>query len=162
MDAGTIILWIFSALFIITGLVGLIIPVIPGPIILLGGLVMAAWAENFFFVGPMIITILTILAILAHALDFLAGAMGVKRFGASRKAAFGAAMGAVFGIFFGFIGMLIGPFIGALIGELAVSKNIHTAGLAGIGAWLGMMVGAAAKMAIGFSMVGLFIFARLF
>ena len=162
MDFGTIILWTLSALFIITGLVGLIIPVIPGPIILLAGLVMAAWAENFFFVGPMIITILTILAILAHALDFMAGAMGVKRFGASRKAAFGAAMGAVFGIFFGFIGMLIGPFIGAVIGELTVQRNFQAAGLAGIGAWLGMVVGAAAKMAIGFSMVGVFIIARLF
>ncbi len=161
MDFGTILLWMFSALFTAMGLCGLIVPVIPGPILLLGGLVMAAWAENFFFVGPIIITVLTVLAILAHALDFLAGAMGVKRFGASPKAAFGAAIGAVVGIFFGFIGMLVGPFIGALIGELAVSKNIHTAGLAGIGAWLGMVVGAAAKMAIGFSMLGIFIIARL-
>ncbi len=162
MDFGTILLWMLSALFTVIGLCGLIVPVIPGPIILLTGLIMAAWAENFIFAGPVIITILTILALLAHALDFLAGAMGVKRFGASRKAAFGAAMGAVFGIFFGFIGMLAGPFIGAIIGELTVSKNIQTAGLAGIGAWLGMVVGATAKMAIGFSMVGIFIFARLF
>ncbi len=162
MDFGTILLWMFSAIFTAVGLCGLIVPVIPGPIILLSGLIMAAWAENFSFIGPMIISILTVLAILAHALDFMAGAMGVKRFGASRKAAVGAAIGAVVGIFFGFIGMLVGPFIGALIGELAVSKNIHTAGLAGIGAWLGMMVGAAAKMAIGFSMVGIFIIARVF
>jgi hypothetical protein len=162
MDAGTIFLWILSALLTVIGLCGLIVPVIPGPILLLGGLITASWAENFIYVGPMIITILTVLAILAHALDFLAGAMGVKRFGASSKAAFGAAMGAVVGIFFGFIGMLVGPFIGALIGELSVSKNIHTAGLAGIGAWLGMILGAAAKMAIGFSMVGIFILARLF
>jgi len=102
------------------------------------------------------------MAILAHALDFMAGALGVKRFGASRKAVFGAAMGAVFGLFFGFIGMLAGPFIGAIIGELTVSKNFQTAGLAGIGAWLGMIVGTAAKMAIGVSMVGVFIIARLF
>jgi len=88
--------------------------------------------------------------------------MGVKRFGASRKAAIGAAIGAVFGIFFGFIGILIGPFIGAVIGELTVNKNIRTAGFAGIGAWMGMMVGAAAKAAIGFSMVGIFLIARLF
>jgi len=58
--------------------------------------------------------------------------------------------------------MLLGPFIGALIGELSVSKNIQTAGLAGIGAWLGMVIGAAAKVAIGFSMLGIFIIARLF
>jgi uncharacterized protein YqgC (DUF456 family) len=162
MDFGTILLWILSALFTAIGLCGLIIPVIPGPILLLAGLVLAAWAENFAFIGPVIIIILTLLAVLAHALDFLAGAIGVKRFGASRKAAFGAAIGAVFGIFFGFIGILLGPFIGAIIGELTVNRNIQAAGLAGIGAWLGMIVGAAAKMAIGFSMVGIFIIARLF
>ncbi|MBC2716986.1 MAG: DUF456 domain-containing protein [Desulfobacteraceae bacterium] len=162
MDAGTLILWILSALFTITGLAGLIIPVIPGPVLLLAGLVMAAWAENFVFVGPVVITILTLLAVLAHALDFLAGAMGVKRFGASRKAVIGAAIGAIFGIFFGFIGILTGPFIGAIVGELTVQRNFQSAGLAGIGAWLGMMVGAAAKIAIGFSMVGIFIIARLF
>jgi uncharacterized protein YqgC (DUF456 family) len=162
MDFAAITLWIFSTLFTAIGLTGLIIPVIPGPILLLTGLVLAAWAEHFIYIGPVIIIILTLLAVLAHALDFLAGALGAKRFGASRKAAFGAAIGAVFGIFFGFIGMLLGPFIGALIGELTVSKNIQTAGLAGMGAWLGMVVGAAAKMAIGFSMVGIFIIARLF
>jgi uncharacterized protein len=162
MDFVTIILWILSALFTAIGLTGLIIPVIPGPILLLVGLAMAAWAENFIFVGPIIIIVLTVLALLAHALDFLAGAMGVKRFGASRNAAIGAAIGAVVGIFFGFIGMLLGPFIGALIGELAVSKNFQAAGLAGMGAWLGMIVGTAAKMAIGFSMVGIFFIARFF
>jgi len=162
MDVGILILWTLSALFIILGLAGLIVPVIPGPVMLLTGFVLAAWAENFAFVGPVIITILMLLTLLAHALDFLAGAMGVKRFGASRKAAIGAAIGAVFGIFFGFIGILAGPFIGAVIGELTVNRNIQAAGLAGIGAWLGMMVGAAAKMAIGFSMVGIFIIARLF
>lgn len=162
MDFATITLWLLSVLLTAIGLTGLIIPVIPGPILLLAGLVLAAWAENFAFIGPVIIIILTLLAVLAHALDFLAGAIGVKRFGASRKAAFGAAIGAVFGIFFGFIGILLGPFIGAIIGELTVNRNIQAAGLAGIGAWLGMIVGAAAKMAIGFSMVGIFIIARLF
>jgi len=162
MDFAAVTLWILSALFTAIGLTGLIIPVIPGPILLLIVLAMAAWAENVVFIGPVVITVLTLLAILAHALDFIAGALGVKRFGASRKAAFGAAIGAVAGIFFGFIGMLLGPFIGALIGELSVSKNIQTAGLAGIGAWLGMVIGAAAKVAIGFSMLGIFIIARLF
>jgi uncharacterized protein YqgC (DUF456 family) len=162
MDVGTLLLWPLAALFIILGLAGLIVPIIPGPILLLTGLVLAAWAENFTFVGPVIITILTLLTLLAHALDFMAGAMGVKRFGASRKAAIGAAIGAVFGIFFGFIGILAGPFIGAVIGELSIRKNFQAAGLAGIGAWLGMIVGAAAKIAIGFSMVGIFIIARLF
>ncbi|MEZ4549232.1 MAG: DUF456 family protein [Desulfobacterales bacterium] len=58
---------------ILAGLAGLILPVIPGPVILLAGLVLAAWAENFVFIGPVVITVLTLLALLAHALDFIAG-----------------------------------------------------------------------------------------
>lgn len=162
MDAGTIIIWISAGLFIIAGIAGLILPVLPGPVLLLTGLGLAAWAENFVFVGPVILTILAALAITAHALDFLAGAMGVKRFGASRTAATGAAVGAVFGMFFGFVGILAGPFIGAVIGELIAVKNIQTAGRAGIGAWLGILIGIAAKVAIGFSMIGIFVIARLF
>ena len=162
MDVGTIILWIFSAMFIITGIVGLVAPILPGPFLLLAGLVLAAWAENFIFVGPVILTVLGIMAISAQGLEFLSGAMGSKRFGASRSAATGAAIGAVVGIFFGFIGIFAGPFIGALIGELTVNRNIQAAGLAGFGAWVGMIIGAAAKVAIGFSMIGLFLLARVF
>ena len=162
MDMGIVLLWMLAAVCITAGLAGLILPVIPGPILLLTGLVLAAWAENFVFVGTFTIAILTVLAILAHTVDFIAGAMGAKRFGASRQAAIGAAVGAVIGIFFGFIGVVVGPFIGAVAGELTVNKNIQAAGLAGIGAWLGMLIGTAAKAAIGFSMVGVFVIARVF
>lgn len=162
MDIGIILLWTLAGIFIVAGLAGLIIPVIPGPVLLLTGFILAAWAENFAFVGGFTIAILTVLAILAHTIDFIAGALGVKRFGASRNAAIGAIVGAVAGIFFGFIGIFTGPFVGAVIGELLVRKNLKTAGLAGVGAWLGMLVGTAAKVAIGFSMVGVFVFVRLF
>jgi len=162
MEAGTFIIWIFAALFVVAGIAGLILPVLPGPILLLAGLFLAAWAEHFAFVGPVILLILTVLALSAHALDFLAGAMGVKRFGASREATIGAAIGSVFGMFFGFFGIVAGPFIGAVIGEVLSVKNIQTAGHAGIGAWVGMMIGIAAKVAIGFTMIGIFLIARLF
>ncbi|MEZ4566104.1 MAG: DUF456 domain-containing protein [Desulfobacterales bacterium] len=161
MNVSTLLLWLFSAVLILAGLAGLILPVIPGPVILLAGLVLAAWAENFVFIGPVVITVLTLLALLAHALDFIAGAAGVKRFGASRAAAVGAAVGATVGMFFGFFGIVAGPFIGAVVGEMSVNREIRAIGLAGYGAWLGMIIGIAAKVAIGFSMVGIFLIARL-
>jgi uncharacterized protein YqgC (DUF456 family) len=161
MDIGAAFLWLSAAVFILAGLAGLIVPVIPGPVVLLVGLVLAAWAESFVYIGPMIITVLTLLAFLAHFLDFIAGAAGVKRFGASRSAAVGAAFGAVVGMFFGFFGIIAGPFIGAVLGEMTVNRKIRAIGLAGYGAWLGMVIGIAAKVGIGFSMVGLFLIARL-
>lgn len=161
MDIGILLLWTLAGIFIAAGLVGLVLPVLPGPVLLLTGLILAAWAENFAFVGSVTLTILTVLAILAHAVDFIAGALGAKRFGASRSALIGATVGAVLGIFFGFIGILTGPFIGAAIGELLVQKNIRAAGLAGLGTWMGMLAGTAAKVALGLSMVSLFLVARL-
>ncbi len=161
MDFGAIALWFFSAVFMVAGLAGLIVPVIPGPVMLLAGLVLAAWAEQFVFIGPWIIAVLTVLALVAHALDFMAGAAGVKRFGASRSAAAGALIGATVGLFFGFFGIIAGPFIGAVIGEMSVRRDIRAIGIAGYGAWMGMVIGIAAKVAIGFSMIGIFVIARL-
>ncbi|MEZ4549231.1 MAG: DUF456 family protein [Desulfobacterales bacterium] len=70
-------------------------------------------------------------------------------------------MGATVGMFFGFFGIVAGPFIGAVVGEMSVNREIRAIGLAGYGAWLGMIIGIAAKVAIGFSMVGIFLIARL-
>lgn len=161
MDAAAIGLWTGAAVLTAAGMAGMVLPVVPGPFLLLAGLVLGAWAEDFVHVGPILLAVLAVLAVAAQALDFLAGAMGVKRYGASRRAAAGAAVGAVVGLFFGFFGVFLGPLIGAVIGELTISPNLPGAGRAGLGAWLGILVGTAAKIAIGFSMIGLFVVARL-
>jgi len=162
MDIGIIILWMFAAIFVAAGIAGLILPVLPGPILIFAGLILAAWAEGFAHAGIVTIGILALLAILASAIDFLAGAFGAKRFGASKRAVAGAGIGTLAGIFFGIPGIIIGPFAGAVIGELTVKKDINAAGRAGIGAWLGLLLGVAAKAAIGFAMIGVFIIAQFF
>jgi len=160
MEFSTLLLWIFAVICVIAGLAGLILPALPGQLLIFIGLLLAAWAEDFAYVGAVTIAVLAILMILAYAVDFIAGALGAKRFGASRMAALGAVVGAIVGIFFGFIGVLIGPFIGAFLGELMVQSKFETAGRAGIGAWIGLIVGTAAKVALGFSMLGIFLLAR--
>ena len=97
---------------------------------------------------------LGVLAALAVAVDFIAGAFGVKRFGASGRAVTGATIGAIVGLFFGIVGVLVGPFVGAVIGELSVRRNLAAAGRAGVGAALGLALGTAAKLAIAFAMIG--------
>jgi uncharacterized protein YqgC (DUF456 family) len=162
MELTAIFLWVLALALVVIGMAGIILPVLPGPSLIFIGLVMAAWAEGFSHVGPITIGILAVLAVLASAVDFLAGAYGVKRFGASRRAMIGAAVGAVIGIFFNIPGILIGPFAGAVIGELTVKHDIHMAGRAGFGAWLGLIMGIAAKVALGFIMIGVFVIARFF
>ncbi len=155
-------LWVLSILLVAVGIAGLIIPVIPGAPLLFAGLFAAAWAENFSHVGWVTLTLLGVMAVLAYAVDFLAGAFGAKRFGASPRAVLGAAIGAIVGIFFGIAGVLLGPFIGSVLGELSVRSDVRAAGMAGFGATLGLALGAAAKLAIGFGMIGIFLVVRLF
>ncbi len=158
-----LILWIIlSIILVLSGLAGLILPALPGPLLIFAGLLMAAWAEGFKYVGGITISILAFLAVLAYVADFVAGAFGAKRYGASRRAAVGAAIGAIAGLFFGFAGVILGPFAGAVIGEITAGRDLRAAGVAGFGAWVGMILGIAAKMALGFAMVGWFVIARIF
>ena len=124
------------------------------------GLFVAAWAEDFAHVGAKTLIILAVMTVLIYAFDFLAGAFGAKRFGASRRAVIGATLGAIAGLFFGIPGILLGPFIGAVLGELSDRSNLKAAGLAGIGATLGLALGVAAKLTMAFAMLGIFITVR--
>jgi len=156
----TALVWTLVSLLVITGLAGLVLPALPGPLLLFGGLWMAAWAEDFVYVGVTTLVGLGIMAALATLADFVAGALGARRYGASIRSVIGAALGAVVGIFFGLVGLLLGPFIGALIGELPARKGFVAAGRAGWGATLGLVLGSAAKLALGVAMLGLFLVMR--
>lgn len=144
----------------LVGLLGLALPALPGAPLLFVGLVCIAWAEDFVFVGTGTLVILAVLAVLTYAVDFIAGAFGVQRFGASSRAMLGAALGAVAGLFFGFFGIVIGPFLGAGIGELSTGQDLRAAGRAGIGATIGLAIGVAAKLTLAFAMIGIFILMR--
>lgn len=163
MDVALIqgLLWLAAGACVFIGLVGLVLPAIPGPPILFIGLWLAAWAEDYVHVGGITLGVLAVLMVLAVALDFVAGALGAKRFGASRWAVGGAVLGALFGLFFGLIGILLGPFVGAVVGELMSGRALDAASRAGIGATIGLLLGTAAKLAIGITMVGIFSFVRL-
>lgn len=157
-----ILLWFLAVVLVAVGMAGLLFPVLPGAPMVFAGLVLAAWAEDFAHVGPITLTVLAVMAALTYVADFLAGAFGAKKFGASRRAVFGAMLGAMAGIFFGIPGVLLGPFIGAFIGELSARTGLKTAGRAGFGAALGLAMGIAAKLALAFAMVGIFVVVRLF
>ena len=155
-----ILLWTVAIILVLGGMAGLLFPVLPGAPILFSGLFLAAWAEGFEHVGTGTLIVLGIMALLMYVLDFLAGAFGAKRFGASNRAIIGATLGAILGIFFGIPGILIGPFIGAVLGELTARSDLKTAGRAGVGATVGLALGVAAKLALAFAMVGTFVVMR--
>ena len=157
----TIALWIVAALLVIAGFVGVVAPVLPGAPLVLAGLVAAAWAEDFRYVGVGTLIVIAILMGLTYVVDAVAGALGVRRAGASRWAVWGAVIGTAAGVFFGLPGILLGPFVGAVAGELIARRDVAQAGRAGVGAWIGFVVGTLGKLAILFAMVGVFVVKRL-
>ena len=155
------LLLLLGATLAILGMVGLLFPAIPGAPLLFIGLVVAAWAEDFAYVGTGTIVLLALLAALTYAIEIAAGLLGARRFGASPRALVGAGIGAVVGLFFGLPGVLLGPFLGACIGEFTVLGELRSAGRAGLGTALGLLLGMAAKIAVAFSMLGIYAVARL-
>lgn len=154
----TILLWVLAVLIVISGLAGTIIPALPGVPLVFGGLLLAAWIGDFEKIGLTTIIVLGVLTAIAWLVDFLAAALGAKRLGASPRAFWGAAFGAVIGMFFGIPGVVLGPFVGAVVAEISAGRDMQQASRAGYGAWLGVIFGTAAKLAIAFLMVGIFVF----
>lgn len=162
--------WLLAAGMVLTGLAGTVLPVLPGTLLVLAGLVLGAWVDGFVRVGGWALGAITVLALLAWATDYVAALLGAQKVGASREALIGAALGTVAGIFMGLVGVLFMPFVGAVLGELYAQRRLPpTAGphatqralKVGTATWIGMLVGTAVKIALVFLMIGVFAGAML-
>lgn len=153
--------YVIAGILIVVGLVGTVLPALPGVPLVFAGMVLAAWAGEFREIGWFTITLLAILTALALIADFLASALGTKVAGAGKWAFVGAALGAIVGLFFGIVGLLLGPFVGAVLGELVAGGTMKKATAAGFGAWVGLVFGTIAKIALAFTMLGMFAFAMI-
>lgn len=161
MSDHSLILWIIGAICTVTGLSGLLLPVVPGAPILFLGLLFGAWAEDFQYIGVWTLLILAGMAGLTYVVEFAASILGVRKYGGSRRAMAGAVLGGVVGLFLGIPGILLGPFAGAVIGELSLQRSLDQASRAGFGTVVGLAIGVAGKLAIGIAMIGLFVLMRL-
>ena len=153
----TVLWWILSVVLILFGLAGTVVPALPGVPIIFIGLLLAAWIDGFTAIGWGTLVVLGLLTLLSVVIDLLAAAFGTQRMGASPRAFWGATLGALVGIFFGLAGIVLGPFIGAVVAELSAGQDTRQAGRSGYGAWLGLLLGTAAKLAIAFLMLGIFL-----
>jgi uncharacterized protein YqgC (DUF456 family) len=147
---------VVAVLLVVAGVVGTVVPVLPGTLLVFGGLFVAAWAQDFARVGIVGLSIIGVLMLLSFAVDFVASVMGAKRVGASPRALFGAALGGLVGLFFGIPGLILGPFVGAFLGELWARGALAQAGKVGVGTWLGLVFAAIAKVVIAFLMIATF------
>lgn len=150
------LLWILSAILILVGLAGTVLPVLPGTLLVWAGIVLGAWIDDFTRVGMVAVAVISALAVLAWALDYVAGLLGARKAGASRLALLGAAVGTVLGLFMGLVGVFFMPLIGAAVGEYLARKDQVRAVKVGVATWIGIMLGLIAKVGLAFSMVGIF------
>jgi len=154
-------LWIIAVVLMIVGFAGIVLPGLPGVPLMFGGMLLAAYIDDFQRVGWITLTVLGLLTVITVGVDIAATALGAKRVGASKPAIWGAIIGTALGMFFGLVGLIIGPFVGAVAGELHAHGNPGQAGRAGFGTWMGLIFGTLVKVAIAFSMLGIFVFAFL-
>jgi uncharacterized protein YqgC (DUF456 family) len=157
--AGNAWMLLVAAVMVLAGLAGSVLPALPGVPLVFGGLLVAAWADDFQRVGWLTLALLGLLTVVSVVIDFAATAMGAKRVGASRLAIAGAAVGALAGLFLGVPGLILGPFVGAVAGEMISHGKFEQAARAGVATWMGLLFGTLAKLALVFAMVGIFLFA---
>jgi len=161
MAATTVLWWALSVGLILAGLAGTVLPALPGTLLVLGGIALGAWIDDFQRVGWVALTSVTVLAILSWVLDYASGVLGARRAGASPQAVTGAAIGTVLGIFMGFVGVLFMPLVGAAVGEWLARRDQLGAMRVGIATWIGLMLGMFAKIVLAFVMIGIFVVALI-
>jgi uncharacterized protein len=150
--------WIIAIVLMAVGLIGTVVPVLPGTTIILGAAIIhriALGPERSCGLSALIA--LGVLTLVSIGLDAAAGHFGARRFGATRWGIIGGIAGGLIGLFFGLPGLFLGPIIGAIAGELIGGKKMVGAGRAGWGTVLGTLAGAIGKVFIGLAMVAIFV-----
>ena len=157
-------LWIgygIVLLVMFVGVMGNVIPGIPGtPLILAGAVGHQLYFAGQGSVGWGWVAVLAAFGLLALGLDYLATLIGAKKLGATWKGMVGAVLGVIVGVFvFRPSGLVVGPFVGAMGFEWAFGREARESAKAGVGAVLGLALGVLGKLICSVVMMALFSFA---
>ncbi|MEJ2636593.1 MAG: DUF456 domain-containing protein [Calditrichia bacterium] len=153
--------WIFliiSLIIMIAGLIGTVLPLLPGIPLIYVGYVIYGFASHWQYYGLTAMIVWGAITLLIIWLDYYAGPLGAKKFGASSAGVWGSIIGGILGIvFLGLIGIIAGPFLGAVIGELLAGRNQRQALRSGWGTFVGFIGGSLFKIIVGLTMIGSFL-----
>jgi uncharacterized protein YqgC (DUF456 family) len=152
-----LLLYALGVLALLLGVAGVVLPVLPGSLLLFGGAVLVAWAGGFTLVGWPTLTVVGLLAAVIWAVDWVAAALGARATGASRWAVVGASLGLLVGMFLGPAGLILGPAVGAVALEYWQDPDFEKALRAGAGTFVGFLLGSVVKVALAFVLVGVLV-----
>lgn len=144
------------AALMILGVIGAVLPFLPGTPLIVAGALIYAIATDFSPVGAGRLSILVVLGLAGWAAAHVAGVLGARRAGGGRWAVVGAFVGAVIGLAFAPLGLLLGPIAGAIAGEILSGRDPAGSVRTGIGTALGVVIGAVVHVAFAVAMVTLF------
>lgn len=159
MDNLNIVLIIIGFVLAIAGMLGCILPILPGPLLSFCALILLSWIKNWQVFSQTFLFFMGAVTLFLMLLDYVAPALGAKKYGASKHGIWGSAIGMLIGIFF--IppwGMIVGAFVGALVGEMASGKSGRKALRAGWGILVGNVLVVGLKLA--FTAVVLFYYIK--
>lgn len=140
------ILWIvIGGIFMLAGLAGCLVPLLPGPPLSYLGLLVLQLQHEVPFTWQFL-AVWGILVLLITFLDYFIPIYGTKRFGGTRYGLWGCAIGLVAGFWFGPVGIIVGPFVGALVGEFLGNRNSNHVMKAALGSFVGFLVGTVLKL----------------
>lgn len=142
------LLILLAGIFIFIGLVGCILPIIPGPPLSFVGLLILEGTDKVDFTGNFLL-LMFILAVAATVLDYIIPVWGTKKFGGTKAGVIGSTLGLIAGvIFFPPLGIIIGPFVGAVLGEMLQKDDFNQAIKSGIGSFVGFLLGTGVKLIV--------------
>jgi uncharacterized protein len=139
-----------------------VLPALPGSALLVAGALLVGWADGFTRVSGWSVAACALIGVAIWAVDLAAGVLGAKAFGASGWAVVGAGVGLLVGLFLGLPGIILGPAVGAIAFEYARNPDFERALKAGVGAFLGFVLGSVVKVALAFVLVGVLVLALVF
>ena len=140
----------------ILGIIGCLVPVLPGPPFSFIGLILLHLSRFGQFSNTTLI-ILGAIAVVITILDYIVPVWGTRKFGGSKYGTRGATVGLIIGLFLGPLGMILGPLFGAFVGEMIFKDDINYAVKAGIGSLLGFLTGIGLKLAASLIMTFYFV-----
>jgi uncharacterized protein YqgC (DUF456 family) len=148
-----IVLSVIAGALIVVGLIGAVLPALPGIPLIFGGIWLFAWLDQYRHLGLWWLVGIAVIGAVGMVIDLLSGALGAKRVAASRQAIAGALLGTLIGLFFGLPGLLFGPFLGAVAGELSTGNSVLRSAHVGVGTWIGLLFGTLVKLVASLMMV---------
>jgi len=160
-----IIYFIIALIVMLFGLVGTILPIIPGVPIIFIAILIYTLLTDFAAISGQVIIVFAALTVLSLLLDWLAGSLGVKKMGGSAAGMIGALIGMIVGLMIpgaGLFVFIISAFAGAVVFEMMAGKESKSALKAGLGSFIGFLAGTVIKFAIGVIMMVYFVWKVLF